>query len=148
MFEITGKILFDPVAEKTKFNEGWAIVTFDCDICKYYQWFLNQRFNIKLSASVWGPHVSFIRGEESSNWSELKQKYDGTEITISLDPAMKTNGRHWWLRAECSALKDMRVEMGLVRDNPVGLHLTVGHVLPNYIEHSVYIWKTCLLFDL
>ena len=65
MFEIKGKIVFDPINVTKKHNDQstWkkvAIVKFDCDIYAYYSWFLQKRFNLFLNKPLRGTHLTFI----------------------------------------------------------------------------------------
>ncbi len=65
MFEIKGKIVFDPINVTKKHNaqSAWkkvAIVKFDCDLYEYYSWFLKKRFNLFLNKPLRGTHLTFI----------------------------------------------------------------------------------------
>ncbi|MEO6303505.1 MAG: hypothetical protein ABIP51_10040, partial [Bacteroidia bacterium] len=116
--ESKGKIVFDPLVEKQKDNKPfWAMVMLDGDICLYYLWWLEKRFGLKLQKPLWGPHISFIRGEETGLWNLIKEKYNGKDINFIYDLNVKSNGKHWWLRVTCEELKDIREELGLIRDN-------------------------------
>jgi hypothetical protein len=147
--ELTGTIVFDPVVEgQSSIIPFWAMVMMDGDICKYYMWWLEKRFGLKLQKPLWGPHISFIRGEACHDWDKVKAKYDGQEIKFSYELDIKSNGKHWWLRVTCDALKDIRKELDLPRENGVGLHLTIGNPGERHRAHSEYIYKTCLLLGI
>lgn len=154
MFEIKGKILFDPInlTKKHKLQDSWkrvAMVNFDCDVSEYYAWFIKKRYNLELNRPQRGAHISFINdslrdmGRFASNWNEVKKKYDGTEVTLTLDPDARSDGEHWWLMVEESSRKpllDIRAELGLGRPF-FGMHMTVGIVNPKHREHSEYILR-------
>jgi hypothetical protein len=149
LIKTSGKIAFDP-QRKDSFAPWWAMVELDCDICKYYQWFLNKRFGIKLQIPLWGPHISFIRGEECDDfiWGYMKALWNNMPIEFAYDPNIRTNGRHWWLRVECEKLEEIRTELKLPKDSYFNLHLTIGSANEQHLEHSQYIHDICLKFDL
>lgn len=152
MFEITGKILFDPVnvTRKQHNQSKWkkvAMIVFDCDICGYYSWFIKRRYNIDLNLPIRKPHITFINdsvndiGDNIEKWGELKSKYDGIEIKLKLNPDVRSDGNHWWLKLDensTNKLMDIRSEIGL-GDPFWSLHMTIGLVNPKHLEHSKYI---------
>lgn len=149
MFQVKGKIVFDveDVTKKHLRQSSWkkmAMVVFDCDMDKYYSWLLRRRYNIKLNPPLRGPHVSFINDsvdDMNGKWEEVKKKYDGTEVTITLDPDVRSDGKHWWLVVEHESRKpllDIRSELGMGKPF-YGMHMSIGFANEKNIEHSRYI---------
>lgn len=152
MFEVKGKIVFD-VPDRTKKHtrqSEWkkvAMVVFDCDMAEYYSWFLKKRYNLELNRPLRGSHISFINdslrdmGDKADMWDEVKNKYDGTEVTLTLDPDVRSDGKHWWLVVEHESRKpllDIRSELGLAKPY-WGMHMSIGYCNPKNEEHSRYI---------
>ncbi len=140
MYALTGHIKYDPTVEsgnRTMFNPWWVIVTFSGDIAQMYTWFVMRRTGVRLQTPAWGAHISVVRGEEPAD-SGLWKKYDGAPVEVLIDPDVRTNGKHWWLRVHCEALKDMRVEMGLPREGTFNLHLTIGSPVTQHADNAIY----------
>ena len=152
MIQLTGKIWFDPknVTRKHNLQADWkrmAMVVFDGDVCEYYSWFIKKRYNLTLNRPLRGAHISFINdsirdmGDKADEWDRVKEKYNGTEVTVTLDLDVRTDSTHWWLVVEHESRKpllDIRSELGL--DKPYyGMHMTIGYSNERNIEHSKYI---------
>jgi len=152
MIKVTGKIWFDPVNRTKKQNaqaewKRMAMVTFNCDMTEYYSWFIKRRYNLELNRPLRGAHISFINdsvrdmGDKASKWEEVKKKYNGTEVTLTLDVDVRTDSKHWWLVVEHESRKpllDIRSELGLGKPY-WGMHMTIGYCNPKTEEHSRYI---------
>jgi len=69
--------------------------------------------NRALTKSVWGPHISVIRGERIKN-KKLWDAYQKEKVWFEYDPRyINTNGKHWWFRIISPRLKEIRIELGL-----------------------------------
>ena len=155
MFEIKGKIVFDPINVTKKHNaqSTWkkvAIVKFVCDIYAYYSWFLQKRFNLFLNKPLRGTHLTFINDiVDDDVYLKARELFDGKEITVKYDPAfIRSNKKgHWWLRVESLDAQNIRTVMGL-GDPYFGYHITVGLATHLQLEHSKYITDQCIRFDL
>ena len=122
------------------------------DICDYYAWFINKRFNLILNPPLRGPHITFINdriSDMNDKWDEVKVKWDGKEIDITLFVSPRTDSNdkhstgHWWLNIPeeyRSELHSIRNELGLGRPY-FGLHLTLGYANEKNMEHSKYIHR-------
>ena len=146
MFEIKGKIHFDPINVTKKHHKqaSWkrvVVVKFDCDTYAYYSWFIKKRFNIELNKPVRGTHVTIINDIVDNNiYEQSREFFDGKEITIFYDPTeIRTNGLHFWIKAFSDDVKNIRITMGLNPDPYFGLHLTIGLATHLQAEHSKYI---------
>ena len=135
---IKGRIEFDPKDYTAKHSKqsSWkriAMIMFDGDICEYYSWFIKKRFNLPLTKPLRGPHISFINDRESDTngkWNEVKKKWDGKEIEVTLSVDVRTDGKHWWFiipEEHRTQIHDIRAELGMGRPF-YGLHMSLGYV--------------------
>jgi len=65
LVKIKGKIEFSPedVTKKHKNQSSWkrvAMIRTDCELDRYYSWFIKKRFNLELNRTLRGAHVTFI----------------------------------------------------------------------------------------
>ena len=76
--------------------------------------------------------------------------FDGTEITIQYDPTnIRSNDKgHWWLKAYSDDAKNIRRVMGLDEYPFFGFHITMGLATHLQLEHSRYITKQCLRYNI
>lgn len=156
MFELKGKIEFDPVNVTKKHNKqsSWkksAMVKFDCDIYDYYSWFLERRFNLFLNKPLRGTHVTAINDIVNNDiYLQAREIFNGREVTIQYDPTIiRSNEKgHWWLKAYSDDIKNIRTSMGLTPDPYFGLHITIGLATHLQLEHSLYITEQCKKFNL
>ena len=165
---IPGKILFEP-ENKTKKHEDqslWkkvAMVEISGDICQYYSWFLERRYNLFLNKPLRGAHITFIndsirdlsqneilsREEVDIKWEECKRKWNGKEISVTLEVIPKTDDLHWWLNIpneKRDFLQSIRNELGLGRPY-WGMHMSLGYANERNIEHSKYIHRTIKKYE-
>ena len=155
VIEIKGTINFFPPNETKKHNHQseWkkhALIETECDLERYYAWFLENRFNLKLNKTLRGSHISFIadRFSDTEQWGMIAKKYHGKEITFFYEIEPRSNGEHWWLRVHSPDAEDIREELGLTREPYHPFHLTLGYANNKNIEHSEYILDQCIRFNL
>jgi len=132
-----------------------AMVLIDGEICEYYAWFLQKRYNLFLNKPLRGAHISFINdsmrdlslngqksNEEIQNlWESVKIKWDKQNIPITLDISPKTDDRTWWLNIpneERELLQGIRTELDLGRPF-FGMHMSIGYANEKVLPHSEYI---------
>lgn len=90
---LIGKIEFDVLNKTTKHKNqcSWkktAMVLFNDDMCEYYSWFIQKRFNIILNKPIRSSHISFI----NDSMRDLTNNGDKTEIeTLELWELVKKN---------------------------------------------------------
>ena len=65
VIKVKGILEFSPedVTRKHRNQSSWkrvAIIKTDCDLDRYYAWFLKKRFNLELNKNLRGTHVTFI----------------------------------------------------------------------------------------
>jgi len=149
LVRLRGKIVFEPLNYTSKHNKqaSWkriAMVTFDGEMAEYYAWFIERRYNLVLNRPLRGAHVSFINDSVKEinggdkTWEEVKSRWDGKEIDIILNTDARTNGEHWWLKADSPMFETIRKELGLP-DPYFNYHMTIGYANERNIEHSNYI---------
>lgn len=135
------------VTNKHKLQSSWkrtAMVKIDGDITHYYAWFLEKRYGLILNKPLRGAHITFINDRASDmndKWDEVKTKWNGKEIEISLSVDIRTSGEHWWLNIpeeDRTELHNIRAELGLGRPH-WGLHLSIGYAAHLQLEQSKYI---------
>jgi hypothetical protein len=127
-FSSNGKITYDPKKGKV-FEPWWAILECDNEILRYYKWLLLKEGIEIQKGSLWGAHITWIRGEEPHNKS-FWGKYDGIEIEFRYSNFLRyDNGRHVWLDVYCPKFNEMREELGLQPLRSMSLHLTIGRLV-------------------
>jgi hypothetical protein len=158
--ELKGKILFDPKdqTKKHKKQASWkkmALINLPGDLCDYYAWLIDKRYNLKLNLPLRGAHISFINDsvrdikqglkcseeEALQKWEEIKQKWNNKEIKVWLDPDARSDGKYWWLnipKEKRKTIHQIRNELGL--GQPFwSLHMSIGYANEKNISHSKYI---------
>jgi len=155
MFEIKGKIIFDPlnVTKKHDKQSSWkktVMVKFEGELDGYYRWFLEKRFNLKLNKPLRGTHFTIINDVvDNEIYLQARELFDGKEISIQYDQnIVRSNDKgHWWLKAYSDDAQNIRNVMGL-GDPYFGFHITIGLATHLQLEHSKYITEQCIRFDL
>lgn len=127
-FSSIGTITYDPKKGKY-FEPWWAILECDPEILRYYKWLLLKEGIAIQKGSLWGAHITWIRGEEPPNKSPWG-KYEALEIEFRYSNSLRyDNGRHIWLDVYCPKFNEMRVELGLTLLRQMSLHLTIGRLV-------------------
>lgn len=79
-----------------------------------------------ISPSVWGPHISVIRGERRPNRDNWYVDH-GKSFTITIDEKIKRNRKgYFWVHATSKELEKVRTSMGLPPRPSPPFHLTIG----------------------
>lgn len=153
--KIRGKIEFNPVdyTKKHVSQSAWkrvALIKTNCDLDKYYSWFLEKRFNLHLERSIRGSHITFIsdRVIDNDTFDKVSKLFNNREIDFYIELEPKSNGKHWWLRVHCPEAESIREVLGLDREPFFGLHLTLGYANIKNLDHSNYILEQCKKFNL
>lgn len=155
MFQLKGKILFDPINKTKKHHSqsSWkkvAMVQFDDDLWEYYSWFLLKRFNLKLNKPLRGTHFTIINDiVDDQIYLEAKELFHGKEIIVEYDPTIirSNKGGHWWVKGYSDDAQNIRNVMGL-GDPYFGFHITIGLATHLQLEHSRYITEQCIRFGI
>ena len=172
VFKVRGILDFSP-EDKTKKHvsqASWkrvAMICTNCELDRYYAWFLKKRFNLELNTNLRGTHVTFINDRmDAKVFEQFAQIFEGKEIDFYVETEPRSNGEHWWLRVHCPEAESIREIMGLSREPFFGMHLTLGRadqrypegveennnsimkIKKDYIEHSKYITECCKRHEL
>ena len=154
LVKVKGIIDFSPedVTRKHKNQSSWkrvAMIRTDCDMDRYYSWFIKKRFNLDLNRNLRGTHVTFISDKIEKNiFDEASLIFNGKSIDFYIDLEPRSNAEHWWLRVYSPEAESIREVMGLSREPYYGLHLTLGYANEKNFEHSEYILRQCKMFNL
>jgi hypothetical protein len=154
VFKVKGVLDFYPkdVSKKHEEQSSWkrtALIRTNCDLDRYYGWFLTKRFNLKLNNNLRGSHVSIINDKMDKDiFTQGAKFFHGKEVEFYYENVYNSNGTHWWVNVKCSDANSIRESLGLTPDPYFGLHLTIGHVNEKYMYHSEYIYRQCKKFDL
>ena len=146
---VRGQIRFDPknLTKKHQAQGSWkkvAMVFFHkSDLCGYYAWFIKKRYNLPLAEPARLPHVSFVNDRESDTngkWGEVKKKWHGKTIEVTLSTDVLTDATHWWMmipHAERGELQNIRNELGLGKPF-YGLHMSIGYARNSHddVDHE------------
>jgi len=142
----------EDVTRKHKSQSSWkrvAVIKTNCDLDRYYAWFLKNRFNLELNRNLRGTHVTFISDRlEKTIFDEASKLFNNKEIDFYVELEPRSNGTHWWLRVHCPEAETIREVMGLTREPYFGLHLTLGLSNEKNLSHSNYILECCKKFEL
>ena len=116
------------VMGKLHFADDWLLVNLKGDVQDYYAWYVKKLFGIKLHVrSLWGAHVSVVRGENIKQNADKWGVQEGQLINIKYTHNIFTNGEHWWLNVEGEELSKLRGFYGL-GSNKKWFHLTIGRL--------------------
>lgn len=126
-----------------------AMIKTNCDLDRYYAWFLKKRFNLELNKTLRGSHITFISDRlDRTIFEEASQIFNGKEITFYIELEPRSNGEHWWLRVHSPEAESIREAIGLSREPYFGMHLTLGYANERNLQHSKYILECCKRFEL
>ena len=123
----TGVVQFDPGLGSKYFDPHWAILLCDEGIVDFYAWLLRRQGVFLLKGSVYGAHVSFIKGEPPG-CPELWGVDPGPVEFHYATVVRRDNGRHAWLDVWCPALHELRARLGLSPRVKESFHLTLGRL--------------------
>lgn len=130
-FKGRGKIVYDPFrAGMKRRTDWWAVIDIDKDITRYYRWWLQNRYHLRLDAPAWDAHISVIRGEKPKpDLQHLWKKHHGRTIEFEygtdIYKAPAQDGRHFWvIDCVCPEFVEIRKELKL--PTHWAPHITVG----------------------
>lgn len=119
----TGLLRFDPLQGTKHFDPWWALLMCDTGIIKFYAWLL-KKYGIPTDPStLWGTHISVIKGHEPVNKELWGKKFEPVEFWYS-NQIRWDNKKHAWLDVYSSKMSEIRQSMGLAPK--CNFHLTIG----------------------
>ena len=105
-------------------NQGWAILVVQSPQIKNKLKSLRSQ-GIHISGSLWGPHVSVVRGERVNNaWKRYENHV--FEIEVNLDETKQNKQGYYWYGCQSRQLEIIRLELGLPPRPSIPFHLTIG----------------------
>ncbi len=137
----TARIIYDPRRGDMKSNtDWWCVADVDDEICRYYRWWVWNRYMITLQKPAWGGHISIVRGEYiRERFQPLWKKRAGQKIEFEYSHNVRFTGdttggdrpdTFWFVDVWCPTFNDIRKELGLDWKYPDGplfkFHITVG----------------------
>lgn len=126
--ESVGRVLFDPRKNDPKlFEDWWALVICDWGIIDFYAWLLKKWGRPVDTATPWGPHISWIKGEEPTNKAVWGRKYPPMKFHYT-NIVRCDNQQHAWVDVWCPKLHEIRAELGLKPRKKLNFHLTIGRL--------------------
>jgi len=141
--EVQGRYRFSPPLNRSgnltrrdgRTTKWWLIIECDPDLGRYWRWLYEKHHHHlrQLQAPLWGAHVSVIRDEEPPNL-ELWEQAPQPIVTLDYDHEPQETADYIWLRVNCEAALDYREALGLPRQPPTPLHLTIGNCKANLPE--------------
>lgn len=122
----TGKLVFDHLKGHRKFEPWWALVIVDQGIIDYYSWMF-LKWGIPLQkGSLWGPHISVIKGQEPIN-KELWGVDNNKIVDFHYSNVIRyDNDQHAWLDVYSEEIDALRVKLGY--QSKMTFHLTLGRL--------------------
>ena len=130
-YEAEGTLFFDPGKGTKHYDPYWCIVKVDPDLARYYRWhLLNWGQATHPPNSLWGFHISAIKGEEPLRNKEKWGKYHDHIVKFYYGKYVSySNGRHAWLNCYCEELTALREFYGLdVNNRKLKYHATLGRL--------------------
>lgn len=133
MFKGTTKIIYDPYrGDMKRDTDWWCIADVDDEICRYYRWWVWNRYMITLQKPSWGGHISIVRGEHIRNkFKPLWKSRAGKTVNFEYSHDVTTkDGVFWYIDVVCLEFNQIRKELGLDWHYADGgifhFHVTVG----------------------
>ena len=123
LHKVQGRVVFDPKSIST-FRPWWAIVRVPRNIVEYYRHWVLWQTKEKITTSLWGAHISVVRGEEIPHLEQWN-KFPNQRVTIVYGN-LQSNGLYYWLDVSSPELVTIRRKLGLPPEPKHGFHLTVG----------------------
>jgi hypothetical protein len=140
-----GYLKYDPISETTRQDPWWLVVMCPMGLALFYQWLIEREASkirnskdllgvgdfpvmsrgVRVHKSVWGPHISLVRGEKPLN-KKAWNKYDGKKVYFEYTPMVGTNGCHYWLPVYSDEFVKIREELGLSKEPRAPFHFTIG----------------------
>lgn len=130
MFLASGIFQIDPLIGTKHFEKNWELLLTDQSILDYYAWLLlKQGIPVDGTKSLWGPHISVLKGEfvEEYIWYSLKSKLNGIEVDFYYNHVIRfDNGRHAWVDVYSEDLGKIRQMFGF--EYKPWYHMTIGRL--------------------
>lgn len=132
MFCSSGKLIYDPHA-RIKQAPYWLILKTDEEIIRYYKAMLKQLYDLSFEKTVWGSHISVIRGTPPINKKQWR-KYQNEVISFEYTNKVYRAHSFFCVDAYSARLEEIRTELGLAPTPKAGFHITIGRINLQYFK--------------
>lgn len=123
------------------FDKGLKIKV-EKDFLRYYFWHLyrSPHSTLGFSPPMHGSHISVtlprIHGEEIVEKSKI---YAGQAVDFEYSGDIRFGGSWFsnaWMKVECERADEIKKELGIVEDNFLGFHLSIGNTKAFVVEQN------------
>jgi hypothetical protein len=123
-----GRIVYDPRKNDPKLYEPWwsLVICEAHGIIDFYSWLCHKWGKPIDKGNAWGPHISWVKGEEPENKNLWGFKHDRIKFYYS-NIVRTDNNCHAWLDVWCPQLHVFRDALGLPHKK-FNFHLTLGRL--------------------
>lgn len=132
-----GVLVYDPPRPGMKNTDWWIVLNTDPEICRYYRWWVWNRYMVDLKQPSWNAHISVLRGAKPrADKIHLWKKYQGEKIEFEYSPNVRQQGdttgdlgHHWFVDVWSERLGDIRNELGfktVIDGKKIKYHLSIG----------------------
>lgn len=132
MFESTGTLVYDPYA-RIKAAPWWLILKTDKGIIDYYQYQIKQLYDVQFEKTIWGSHISVVRGQCPPN-IRVWNKYKNEKIPFTYTNNIYRSSWFFCVDAYSTRLEEIRAELGLSNTPKFGFHITIGRLQKAYLK--------------
>lgn len=132
MYNGTGTVIYDPPM-RIKHEDWWCIVKTDLELVRYYQSQLLKLFDLQFEKTVWGSHISVVRGTKPPKLRPW-MKYNRQKFTFTYDGQIYRVRDFFVIDVECEAIENLRVELGLPAKLRKPFHITIGRLKTGFYE--------------
>ena len=132
MFKSSGKLIYDPYA-RIKQAPYWLILKTDEELVRYYKSMLMQKYDLNFEKTVWGSHISVIRGSVPKHPNQWK-KHQNEVIDFEYTNRIYRVHSFFCIDAYSKRLEEIRQELGLPPTPKAGFHITVGRINLQYFK--------------
>lgn len=136
MYTLEGKIVYDPKIDGSE--KPWFVtcrLTTHDDLFNLHKYWINKMLKMKVQPSLWGPHITIVRGEEPFNKSRWKE-YDGLTTQFEVVYPLKDNGFYFWYEVRSELFSKIREDLGL-RPPRSPFHLTIARFAEGKLNTSI-----------
>jgi len=140
MFQSTGRLIYDPYA-RIKFEPYWLILKTSSELNAYYQSMILQKYDVRFKQTVWGSHISVVRGTVPPKL-DLWNRYQGKVIKFSYSNDIRYSaGGFFHIPVESKELEEIRISLGLTPRPSPNFHLTIGRVNKVTLARKKELWE-------
>jgi len=128
----TGIVVYSPhrpgIRKIQRHSPWWVIVEIDKELSRYYRWWIEKRFGLRLQVPTWGTHITVVSDRDKIEPEYLNQwkMFDRQQLSFEYNVAVEQHWKFWTLNVKSDVLTQMRKDLGLTRHH--SLHITIGRM--------------------